>query len=167
MSTPQILFTVALIVVLLSLAGYYTWRQWQALLRLRTEEIAADERRYLRHQVWRRLAGSGLMVVFASLLAGSFFIEGRAQALADRVEAARASGEEFVPEPGDREFRRFWAIYWIVLLLGVLLILGLAAYDFLATRRFGLRHYRQLQADRRAMLQRELATLRRERNGHG
>jgi ABC-type Fe3+ transport system permease subunit len=167
MSLPQLICTVVLIVGLLALAAYYAWRQKQTLHRLKTEDFPEDERRYLRGQAWRRLAGSVLMVIFAALLAGSFFIEGRAQELVERREAADAQNTELVLNAEDRRFRDLWAAYWAVLLLGVLVILALAAYDFWATRRYGLRNYRQLQADRRAMIARELAQLRRDRNGPG
>jgi hypothetical protein len=46
-------------------------------------------------------------------------------------------------------------------------IIFLAAIDFFAIRRFGLRHYRQIQADRRAMIEGELTRIRSQRNGHG
>jgi hypothetical protein len=41
-----------------------------------------------------------------------------------------------------------------------------ALMDIWAVRRFGLRQTRQLQADRRAMLERQIALMRTERNGH-
>jgi ABC-type Fe3+ transport system permease subunit len=166
-STPQLVSTILLVAVLLGLAVYYAWRQWQTLRGLDVEELAAEDRRYYRNRGWRRLAGSGLMILLAALFAGSFLIEDRAQELADRNEAARAQHEEVDLNPEERQFRKFWAGYWIVLLLGLLAFLVLAAFDFWATHRYGLRHYRQLQADRRAMLEREIAILRRERNGHG
>src|SRR5262249_24921539 len=137
------------------------------LRRLRmADDLSDEDHRYFHRQAWRRLAGSVLMVVFAGLLAGSFFLEGRAQELADRNEAARAREEKLELSKDDEIFRNLWAVYWIVLLVGGMAILGLAAYDLWATRRYGMRHYRQLQADRRAMIAREIATLRRERNGH-
>jgi hypothetical protein len=167
-SVPQIICTLLLVVMLLALAVYYAWRQKETLRRLRVaDDISDEEHRYLRGQAWRRLAGSVLMVMVALLLAGSFFIEGRAQELADRADAARARSEEFVLNAEDQWFRNLWAVYWIVLLLGLLAILALAGFDFWATRRFGVRHYRQLQADRRDMIAREIAQYRRERNGHG
>jgi len=42
----------------------------------------------------------------------------------------------------------------------------LAAVDVWAIARFGLRHHRQLQADHRDGLKRDVARLRQERNGH-
>lgn len=168
MSIPQVIFTTSLIVVLLALAIYYAWRQWQTLHNLRIDdEISDEERQYLHRQAWRRLAGSGLMILFAGLLTGSFFFEERAAEMAARGEAARAEGAELVLTEEEEAFRNQWAMYWIVLLIGVMVILGLAAYDFLATRRFGLQRFRQLQADRRAMIAREIAMMRRDRNGQG
>lgn len=167
MSQPQVFFTVLLVAVLLGLAGYYAWRQRQTLRRLReNDDLPADERRWLHNQARRRLVGSVLMVIFAGLLVGSFLIEGRAQELANRTDAARERNEEIVLDDDDRRFRNIWAIYWIVLLVGVLAMLGLAAYDFWATRNYGLKNYLRIQTDRRAMIAREIAMRRRDRNGH-
>lgn len=164
----QALFTIVLVVLLLGLAGYYAWRQRQTLRSLRDggEELSADEDRYLRGRAWRRLAGSLLMLLFAGLLTGSFFLEGRAQELAQRGAQARTEGTQPVFDDSERRFLNLYALYWIALLLGLLAILGMAGYDFWATRAYGLRHYRQLQADRRAMIAQQTALLRLERNGH-
>jgi hypothetical protein len=56
--------------------------------------------------------------------------------------------------------------YWSAVLLLVLAIVFLAAFDFWAIARFGLRHHRQIQADRRTMLENHAARHRSQRNGH-
>ena len=68
--------------------------------------------------------------------------------------------------PAEEEFTRIYAIYWGIVLLLLLAIVILAGIDFFAIRRFGLRHYRQIQADRRAMIEGELSRIRSQRNGH-
>jgi hypothetical protein len=60
----------------------------------------------------------------------------------------------------------FFTIYWILAILLLLAMVYVAFMDLWAVRRYGLRHIRQLQADRRAMLERQIALLRSERNGH-
>ena len=54
------------------------------------------------------------------------------------------------------------AIIFVMVLLGIII---LAAFDILAIRRYGLRQYRQIQADRREMIQEEVARIRGQRNG--
>jgi hypothetical protein len=166
-SVTQIIFAAVLIAVLIGLAAYYALRQVQALRGLRQEEnLPPEDRRYVRNQAWRRLACSGLMVVFAGLLAGSFFIEPIAQEMIDRGDAARAENAEGpVLGPEEKPFVRFFTAYWISALLVLLGMVVLALWDLLAIRSFGARHFRKLQADRRAMIERQAARLRREGNG--
>jgi hypothetical protein len=165
----QIAFTSLLIVVLLGLAGFSTWRQWRTL---QTEEgqtdLSAEDRIFIRQQVRRRLWCAGLMVLLAGLLALSFVLEGPANQLVAQGEAAhKRSGE---PQPFDPEQQRFfhlWSSFWIVTLLVLLVIIVLAGLDLIAIRRYGQRHLRQIQADRRAMIEAQIARFRSQRNGHG
>jgi uncharacterized membrane protein len=165
--TPtQIVLGVAIIVVLVSLSGYYAWRQWQTLRSLRSAaEMAPGEYTYLRNQAWRRLAGSALMLLFAGLFVGVFFFEPRATQLLEIGEAARARNEQAKLDPAQSEFFHFYVGYVIVLLLMLLALIGLAGYELFAIRRFGLQNYRRIQAERRAMIARETARLRSQRNG--
>ncbi len=72
METAELVFGSVLVVVLLSLAGYYGWRQVRTLRSLKSpDDRSAEERRFVRRQAWLRLVGSGLMVIFAGLLVGS------------------------------------------------------------------------------------------------
>lgn len=157
----QSFYAAALVLVLLGLAGYFGWRQRQVLqnLKLQTDLPDAD-RRYVRNQAWRRLASSALMVAVALLMAGSFLsgLEDQATELAARADP------HLTPEQS--RLARFWGAYWIVVLLLVLGILFLAAWDVLAIRRYGLRHRRQIQADRREMIEQQIAIYRSQRNGH-
>jgi hypothetical protein len=163
-SAPEILFAAVLIVVLLGLAGYYAWRQVQTLRGLRGQEnLPPEDQRYVRNQAWRRLACSGLMVVFAGLLAGWFFLGPIVQSMIDQAENTNggpALGAE------EKPLARFVTAYWISALLVLLGMVLLALWDMLAIRRFGARQFRKLQADRRAMIERQAARLRHEGNGH-
>jgi hypothetical protein len=93
------------------------------------------------------------------------FLEAPAQQLAEQNEAAKAAGQNHELTGEQRDFARFFGGYWMVLLLFLLALITTAAIDVLATRRFGLQQIRRLQADRRAMIARQAARLRRERNG--
>ena len=167
MHSSQIIFGTLLILVLLALAGYYAWRQVQTLRGLSAaEELAPEEHQYLRRRSWRRLIGSGLMIVLAVLLGGMMlFLEGPAQELTDFSAAARNQGEEPQLTPEQRRLRTLYTCWVIGLLLCLLAMLTMAALDILATRRFGLRQFRRIQADRRAMIERQAARIRQQRNG--
>jgi hypothetical protein len=165
----QIAFTSLLIAVLLCLAGFSTWRQWQTLQTLKAQtDLSAEDRLFVRRQVRRRLWCAGLMIVLAALLTLSFVLEPLANQLVAQGEAAhKRSGE---PQPLDPEQQRFfhlWSSFWIVTLLVLLGIIVLAGLDLIAIRRYGQRHLRQIQADRRAMIEEQIARVRSQRNGHG
>jgi len=138
--TSEITSGILLIVMLLGLAGLFAWRSLRALRTLGS--ASTEDRRYHRNQAWRRVACAVLMVLCAGLFLGWFFLE----------EELSRSAELSV-------------FYWISVLLLVLAILFLAAFDFLAIARFGLRHHRQIVADRRAMLESHAVRLRSQRNG--
>jgi hypothetical protein len=166
-SIPQILSTILLIVVLVGLAGYYAWRQVQTLRELRHEEnLPREDRSYMRNQAWRRLACCALMVVFAAMLTGWFFIGWPFEDLVKLGEEAAGRNERPELDPGQKQVVRIAGFYWVAAMLVLLGMMGLALFDILAIRRFGQRHFRKLQADRRAMIERQAARLREQRNGH-
>jgi hypothetical protein len=164
----QILFGILLVILLLALAGYYAWRQVQTLRGLRdAEESPPDEQRYLRRRAWRRLFGSLFMVVLAVLLGGMMlFLEERANELAKIGEEAVARGEEPRLDADQRHLTLLYGYWVIAMLLSLLAMLTMAFFDMLATRRFSLGQFRRIQGDRRAMIEREVARIRQERNGH-
>ena len=158
MPWTQIVFGSCLVAVLLSLAGYYAWRQLRQLRQTAgSGEAGSEEGIYLRRQAWRRLVCSGLMVVLALLLVGALlFLEAPAQALADR-------GADAAEQPGERAFVNLYSSYWLAFLLVLMALVVLAGVDFWAIRRYGLRQLRRLHADRRAMIARQWALLRQQR----
>jgi hypothetical protein len=168
MHWSQVLFGTLLVVVLLGLAGYYAWRQMQTSRAMRAaEETGPEERVYLRRQVWRRIFGCVLMVILAVMLSGQLlFLEGPMQDLSDHINAAQQRGEEPELTLDERNLRKFYTVWNIGLLLTLLVFLATAGVDYLSTRRFGRRQLRRIQADRRAMIERQAARLRQERNGH-
>ena len=60
-----------------------------------------------------------------------------------------------------------YTIVWIIFLLLLLALVILAAVDIWFTRRFSLRQRRKILAERREMLEREVARLRERRNENG
>jgi ABC-type Fe3+ transport system permease subunit len=165
---PQIVFGVVLIAALLGVAILYCIRQVRALRGLRdAEAMALEERSHQRRQAWRRLVTCALMFVLALMLAAALlFLEAPAQHLADERAALEGQANPPPLTPQQLPFARFYGVFWIAFLLVLMAIVLLAALDLLATRRYGLRQHRRLQADRRAMIEHELSRLRQERNGH-
>jgi hypothetical protein len=165
--TTQIVFGVALIVVLVGIAGYFAWRQWRTLRSLRGEHnLSPEDFTYTRRQAWRRLLGSLLMVLLAVLLGISFLLEGPANELVRQGEANQAQGVTRQLSPEQAHFFNVYRTFWLIFLLLLLAMIVLAAIDYFAIRRYGQRHYRQIQEDRRAMIEGELTRLRSRRNGH-
>jgi hypothetical protein len=150
-----------LVVVLLGLAGYFAWQEVQELKRLRLPGgPPPDEARHLYRRAWRRLFCSTLLVIFAGLLIGTYFLEMPLQQL---IAQRQAGDREFSSE--QQEFVTLYRIYWIVALLVLLGIIVTAGIDLIVLRRFSLREHRKIQADRRAMIEEEVAIIRRRLNG--
>jgi cell division protein FtsB len=161
--------------LLLCVAAYYGWRSVQTLKTVRQPgDMPAEERTYYRGQAQRRLINSCLMVILAALLIASYLLgqERQAAQIAEKQIGEKGKVGQKVPdEVEDKEaekrllnqYTAFWAVFTAFLLA----VLALVFVDLRATRRFGLGQYRQIQADRREMLERETARLKgHERNGH-
>jgi hypothetical protein len=165
---PQIIFGAALVAALLFLALYYGCQQVLALGRLRANpDLPEEERRYQHRQAVGRLVNSVLLLVLAALLTGIMaYLETPTQQLVKQHDEAVARGEA-APEltPEQRHLVRVWGWWWVALLVVLLAVVVLAALDLLAIRRWGLRQFRKLQADRRAMIERQASRLRQGRNG--
>jgi len=165
---PQIVFGAALVVVLLGVSVYYAWRQVLALRRLRRlPDLPVAETHYVRRQAFRRLLSSALMLVMAGLLAIVLIaMEERAQQIADQTDAQRSLGQPTVFTQDEMEFLNRWLGVWGSILVLLMVVIFLAAWDLWATRLYGVREMRKIQADRRAMIERQAARLRQQRNGH-
>jgi hypothetical protein len=164
----QIIFGAVLVLVLLAVAILYGVRQVQTLRRLRgAEEMPLEERDHLHRRARRRLFMSLLLLLLGGMLtAGMVFLEAPAQQLAEQREAQQQQGDSSPLSPEQRPFAWLYGIFWIVFLLILMAVVLLAALDLWDIRRYGLRQHRKLLADRRAMIEREVARLRQERNGH-
>lgn len=162
------IFATLIVLVLLAVSGFYGWRQLQALRQLPHEtELSAEDRRYEYGKVWRRLLTCLIMIVLAGLLISYYLfdINGQAIALGQQGRAANAAEQPDINIEKQR-FLNIFSLFWMSAVLGVMAILVLAALDLWAIRRYGLRHYRQIQSDRRAMIEQQTAAIRSQRNGH-
>jgi hypothetical protein len=195
MGWPQLVFGCLLAVALAVVAGVAGWRELRALRRLREAfDLSDDERRRQRQQGRRRLLTCILMALLAVLLLGGLaFLEARAQNLADQRDAehlalgastvgllASPSGQapllaaaalfpgrtDDAPLTDDqRFFARLYGYYWISFLLILLALMVVTAWDLLVLRLQAQRERRQLVAERKDMIERQLGRLREERNG--
>jgi cytochrome bd-type quinol oxidase subunit 2 len=164
----QIIFGAVLVQVLLVLAILYGVRQVLTLHRLRgADEMPVEERNHLHQRARRRLLMSLLLLLLGLMLTAALvYLEVPAQRLADQREAQEQQGDFTPLDPDQRLFARLYGGFWLVFLLILMVVVLLAAVDLWSIRRYGLRQHRKLIADRRAMIEREVARLRQERNGH-
>jgi hypothetical protein len=163
----EIAFGVLIVVLTAGLGGYYAWRQWQALRRLRADmTLDAEEVSFQRNQAWRRLAGSVLLLLIAGVFVGVLIFEGFAARLAQMGEVNAALDQKRPLNEPEKDFMRLWGGSVIVVLLLLLGLIGIAGYEFFAIRRYSVRQMRRIQDERREMIASETARLRRERNGH-
>jgi ABC-type Fe3+ transport system permease subunit len=163
----QLICVALAIPVLLGLSFVFGWQQYTALRRLRdSPALPVAERRQQRRQAYRRLVTCGLLALLALLLAGAqLFLEERADNLIDEQRAqSQDQGAEAPFTPEQRNFARFYGVYWIVCLVVLLAVVGLAGIDLWETRRRGLRERRKLLDDQRGMLRRQITRLRQERD---
>lgn len=167
MTWPQLLAGALLVVLLVAMSGFFLGRQLQVLRDLRrTGAATEDEERRLRRQTYRRLVCSSLLLLLGFLLAAALlFLEAPAQQLADERTAQDAAGQKAELTDAQRDFARLYSAFWVGFLLILMAVVFIAAFDLWATRRHALREHRQIQADRRAMLEQQINRLRRE--GHG
>ena len=160
MGWSQIVFGSVLVAVLLLLSVYYGRRQFVALRRLRNETLPGEEARHERAKAVRRLVACGVQLILGLLLAGILlWLEPETQRIIDGFKG------EADPEYTDaqKQLLRVWGGAWVAVLVLLLIVVGFAAVDLWSTRGHALRQFRKLQADRRAMIQRQTGRLREER----
>jgi hypothetical protein len=159
----ELAYAIVIVVVLMALAVFFGIRQIRVLRSLpRLPSLAPADRAYQKGQAWRRLANSVLMAILAVLLAGTYWLgqERRAAELGRQRDAARASGAEAAPATDELQFVRQYSAFWAFVALLLLVMVGLAFYDLWAIRRFARKQLRQIQADRREMIEQHVAELR-------
>src|SRR6266851_2321076 len=164
------LLAVAIVVVLFGLAGYFGWQQWRAIQRLRqAKNLHPEDRRYHRLHAGRVFICCVLMIMVAGMVGGWYVLglEGSLGELGHPAVDQPANPDHL--DFAQKRSLTFFTLYWILAILLLVAMVYVAFMDLWAIRRFGLRHMRQIQADRRAMLERQIELLRAERtesNGH-
>jgi hypothetical protein len=145
--------------LIVAIAVYFAVQQRKTMAMLRHDTtMSLDDRRFWHRQVVRRMAGSVLLFLFAAMLVGWLF-------LAPSLEAMRPpEPREDMPESA-KETLRLLTGYVIAAMLVFGLALLIAVLDALATLRYGARHRRLLENDRRAALAEEVERLQRDRHG--
>jgi hypothetical protein len=159
MNPSEYIFGGSLVLILLGSAGYFAWRQKRTLRSLADPNmLTPEDRLYVHKQVRRRMLCSVLMVALAGMLIGWFFI-------------GPELNQPAPPQPVEGKAKpdatvHLITLYVIVALLILFVIAILAITDLMATARFGLRHQRRLENERREMLETQAAILRQQRNGN-
>ena len=161
MAVVQDVFAFGLAFGVAALYLFYAGRQLRSLRRLReTPDAFAEETSRERHQCWRRLAGSILLLLIAVLIAAAqLWLEERAQRLADRDKT------QFPLTADEKTFLRFYTSVWITVLVLLFAVIVLAAFDVWAIRRYGRIQHRKIRDARRDMIAHQLQRLREERGG--
>lgn len=164
--TPEAQSGLVLAAVLVLLGGVTGWFQVRGLGRLRARQhVPSDEFAYLRARHRRRLLTAVLLVVVGGMIGGAYLagLEARVNELGEK----KPDPDPDAPKPqltdDQKALLRFWGGYWIVVVLLVFGILGLALADALATRRYALGQYHIIREDHEAKLRRDLAVYKQQK----
>ena len=132
--------------------------QVRGLRRLRGRtHVPSDELRYLRGKHRRRLVTAIVFTVIGGMVVGAY--------ISGMEEIAEAMGQ---PRPADappmtdaeRQFIRFWTMYWGSIAVLLLALVGLGFADAVANRIYWMGIYRELRDEHKAKLRRDLAVYR-------
>jgi H+/Cl- antiporter ClcA len=160
-----------LVVLTLGIAAFFAWQQFRSLAWLKANpELSDEDQRYFRKQAIRRLIGCGLLVAVSGMIA-AYYVSGLDDWTTRVGEQVAEKGADVVKnDPEVQRMKDVFRWYAITVLLLLLALVIVAALDYWAIRGYGLRHMKQISSDRKAMLERELAELRKSRgyrNGQG
>lgn len=157
MNTFEITLGISIAGIIFAVAVYFIWRQRQTLQNVRTDpKLPLDQRRYLARQCMRRLFGSFIMILLASMLMGSLFLD--YDPLGEPLEKLPLADQDAA-----KEVLRLVSIYWMTLLMLVMAVLALAVFDLWATARHGRRQAKQLLLEHQEALEAELTEYRHRR----
>ncbi len=150
-----------LFAVLLFGLGIYSIRSQTAQLRQLKAgpQLASDDRSYLKRRAYRRLVNALLLMVLAGMLAGTYL-----SGLEERINAIAADQKQDGLTPEEKQIAWFWGYYWMIILILIFLVVASAIVDLWATRRYAHAQLRRLREDHHALLDRDLALYRQQRN---
>ena len=148
------------LVALGAATGYVQVRGLRALAA--RKHVPSDEHTYFRNRYRRRLLTAAVLVALGGLIGGAYLsgMERRADQLGAPRQADADPAEKPQMTDAEKRFVRVWGVYWILVLVLVFVLVGLAVIDALATRRYWLTLYRQIKDDHQAKLRRDLAVYR-------
>jgi hypothetical protein len=149
------------------LLGLWSGRfQLRAQRELRERKhVPSDEFAFLRGRYRRRLAVSVLFVLVGVMLAGWYLsgMEGRVDAMGEK-QPTDPEGEKKEMTPEQKQLMRMWAGFWTTVSLLVLMLIGFAIHDGLATRRYWLKIYREMREEHNSQLRRDLAVYKQQKD---
>lgn len=152
--------------ILLLIAVSSIRRQMHSLRRLqRDQHVPSDERRYLKNQAYRRIVTGCLLIGLAGMLSGAYFsgMERRADQLGDEKRPVDEEGRKQPMADEDKDFVRFYAFWWIGILVLIFLVVSLAIADIWATRRYAWTQLKRISSEHREVLERDLAMYRQQK----
>ena len=149
-----------IVLLLVALAGWFAWRQWQLARWLRAQpSLPVEERAHYRGRIFRRSVGVVLMMVLAVQMGGLFGMDvlARLDGLVERGPAAKEIGQKLTPE--EERFVRSAFAYVGGIALVLFALPAVAFWETMAIRRWGLERMRRLRGDRQAMMERQFPNL--------
>lgn len=152
-----------LLVLLGTVTGLFQLRGLR-LLHAR-QHVPSDEYGYLRARHRRRLLTGVLLAVVGGMIGGAYLagMEERVDELGEKKPVADPDAPKPQLTDDQKALLRFWGGYWIVVVILVFVILGLALADALATRRYAMGQYHIIREDHEAKLRRDLAVYRQQK----
>jgi hypothetical protein len=160
------IFALIFAAVLLLIAVLSIRRQLGNLKRLKRDtHVPSDDRRYLTNQAYRRIVTGCLLLGLAGMLSGAYFsgMERRAEKLGDANRPVDEEGRKpQVPEE-DKDFFRFYLVYWIGILVLIFIVVSFAIVDIWATRRYAWAQLKRISSEHREVLERDLAMYRQQK----
>lgn len=152
--------------ILLLIAVMSIRKQLANLDRLKKDaHVPSDDRKYLTKQARRRIITGGLLIGLATMLSGTYFsgMERRAERLGEEKRPVDEEGRKQPMAEEDKDFIRFYSIYWIGILFLIFLIVSFAIVDIWATRRYAWAQLKRISQEHRTVLERDLAMYRQQR----
>lgn len=152
--------------VLLLIAAFSIRRQLDNLKRLKRDaHVASDDRRYQTNQARRRIATGCLMIVLAGMLSSAYLtgMDRRAVQLGNDQRPADEKGNKQEMTPEEKAFVRFYAGWWITILVLIFLVVSLSIVDIWSTRRYAWSQIKRISLEHREVLERDLAMYRQQK----
>jgi hypothetical protein len=168
MNQPAVI-ALLLAVPLLVLGTLSAMWQLRGLRSLKSRShVPKDEFDYLRRRHRRRFVNGVIIAIIGAMIAGAYLsgMEARAdrgRAAFEQAEGEAAEGDKPPPTPEEKRFFRFWSTYWIVVLVLAFALIMSASTDAWATRRYGMKIYREMRDEHRARLARDLAVFKQQK----